>query len=68
MFRRSWTVVAEVPRGTSPGYRYELRSRHFSYKAASRRAAYERPLSDNAGAELYVMPARVADDLPGVTR
>lgn len=68
MFRRSWTVVAEVPRGTSPGYRYELRSLHFSFKAASRRAAYERPLSDNYGAELHVMPRRFADDLPGVAR
>lgn len=68
MFRRSWTVVAEVPRGTSPGYRYELRSMHWSYEAARRRAGYERPLSDNAGAELYVMPRRFADDLPGVTR
>jgi hypothetical protein len=66
--RRPWTVVAELPRASSPGYRYELRSKHWSYKAATRRAQYERPLSDNACAELHVMPRRFADDLPGVTR
>jgi hypothetical protein len=64
MFRR-WTVVAEGPRTDGPGFVREVRSRHWTERAANRRAAYQQLLSGNQGMAMYAEPARLA---PGAGR
>jgi hypothetical protein len=65
MFRRTWTVIAEGPRTDGPGFVREVRSRHCTERAATRRASYQQLLSGNQGMVLYSAPARQA---PGAGR
>lgn len=64
MFRRPWTVVAEGPRTDGrPGYVREVRSRHWTFRAANRRRGYQQLLSGNQGSVLYVTPTRFAPEV-----
>lgn len=62
MFRRPWAVVAEGPRADGPGYVREVRSRHWTHRAANRRRSYQQLLSGNQGSVLYVEPTRLAPE------